>query len=233
MKTDRIYKLGESTELFFNGDTEVIFRKGVWNYEEALLDLSVFDDATQELVLDVMRTLAEGDSITAEKLLDIFGTDQESAEKVAELLEELTEQAYISNGAEDRVKELITHLIVGTASMGFGGNAGGYSSTLLVCDSNIVTEQLEIMSGQISLPMEVLSEEDTAEIAAADLTGILFALEQALFTSSGRQCLSMVLASLGISFVACVSTAYTGSFLPCLLEHECFLVFYFGRFRYY
>lgn len=84
MKTDRIYKLGESTELFFNGDTEVIFRKGVWNYEEALLDLSVFDDATQELVLDVMRTLAEGDSITAEKLLDIFGTDQESAEKVAE-----------------------------------------------------------------------------------------------------------------------------------------------------
>ena len=117
----------ESTELFFNGDTEVIFRKGVWNYEEALLDLSVFDDATQELVLDVMRTLAEGDSITAEKLLDIFGTAQESAEKVAELLEELTEQAYISNGAEDRVKELITHLIVGTASMGFGGNAGGYS----------------------------------------------------------------------------------------------------------
>ena len=179
------------------------------------------------------RTLAEGDSITAEKLLDIFGTDQESAEKVAELLEELTEQAYISNGAEDRVKELITHLIVGTASMGFGGNAGGYSSTLLVCDSNIVTEQLEIMSGQISLPMEVLSEEDAAEIAAADLTGILFALEQALFTSSGRQCLSMVLASLGISFVACVSTAYTGSFLPCLLADECFLVFYFGRFRYY
>ena len=68
---------------------------------------------------------------------------------------------------------------------------------------------------------------------AAAVSGILFALEQALFTSSGRQCLSMVLASLGISFVACVSTAYTGSFLPCLLAHECFLIFYFGRFRYY
>lgn len=177
MKTDRVYKLGESTEIFFNGDTEVVFRKGVWNYEEALLDLSVFDDATQELVLDVMRTLAEGESITAGKILDIFGTDQENAEKVGELLEELTEQAYISNGAEDRVKELITHLIGGTASMGFGGNAGGYSGTLLVCDSNIVTEQLEIMSGQISLPMEVLSEEDTAEVAAADLTGRLDAME--------------------------------------------------------
>ena len=68
---------------------------------------------------------------------------------------------------------------------------------------------------------------------AAAVSGVLFALEQALFTSSGRQALSMVLASLGISFVACVSTAYTGSFLPCLLAHECFLVFYFGKFRYY
>ena len=33
------------------------------------------------------------------------------------------------------------------------------------------------MSGQISLPMEVLSEEDTAEVAAADLTGRLDAME--------------------------------------------------------
>ena len=48
MKTDRIYRLGESTEIFFNGDTEIIFRKGVWNYEEALLDLTGFDEAVQE-----------------------------------------------------------------------------------------------------------------------------------------------------------------------------------------
>lgn len=68
---------------------------------------------------------------------------------------------------------------------------------------------------------------------AAGVSALLFTMEQALFTNSLRQCLSMVLASLGISFVACVSTAYTGSFLPCLLAHECFLVFYFGKFRYY
>lgn len=68
---------------------------------------------------------------------------------------------------------------------------------------------------------------------SAAISGFLFTLEQALFTNSGRQCLSMALASLGISFVACISTAYTGSFLPCLMAHECFLVFYFGKFRYY
>ncbi|MDD6298446.1 type II CAAX prenyl endopeptidase Rce1 family protein [Hornefia butyriciproducens] len=64
-------------------------------------------------------------------------------------------------------------------------------------------------------------------------SGALFAVEQVLFTDNRNQRLSMCLASVGIAFVACVSTAYTGSFLPCLLAHECFLVFYFGRFRYY
>lgn len=177
MKTDRIYKLGESTEIFFNGDTEITFRKGVWNYEEALLDLSVFDDGAQEIVLAVMRTLSEGGSVTPEALQELFGTDQDNAEKTASLLEELSEQAYLSNGGEQRIKELITHLIGGTASLGFDGTLNGQAGTLLVCDSGIVSKQLADMSRQISLPMDVLSDEDASEVVAADLTGKLDALK--------------------------------------------------------
>ena len=70
-------------------------------------------------------------------------------------------------------------------------------------------------------------------LPAFAVSGVLFTIEQVLFTGNREQCLSMVFGSMGISFVACVSVAYTGSFLPCLLAHECFLVFYFGRFRYY
>lgn len=65
------------------------------------------------------------------------------------------------------------------------------------------------------------------------ISGALFTLEQILFTSNNEQRLSMLLGSLGISFVACTSVAYTGSFLPALIAHECFLVFYFGKFKYY
>lgn len=177
MKKDRNYRLGESTEIFFNGDTEIIFRKGVWNYEEALLDLTSFDDAAQEAVLDLMRVLSEGGSIEPAGITERFGTDRDNAEKTAELLEELSEQAYLSNGGEDRIRELITHLIGGTASMGFGGDFAGGAGTLLVCDSSIVTEQLESMSRQTSLRMDVMQETDIAEVSAADLTGKLDALE--------------------------------------------------------
>ena len=68
---------------------------------------------------------------------------------------------------------------------------------------------------------------------ATAVSAILFAVEQALFTDKKSQCLSMLLGSIGISLVACTSVAYTESILPCLLAHECFLVFYFGKFKYY
>lgn len=82
--------------------------------------------------------------------------------------------------------------------------------------------------------MIIFSEFQSAgSIGAFIVSGLLFTVEQVLFTGNGSQCLSMVFGSIGISFVACASAAYTGSILPCLLAHECFLIFYFGRFRYY
>lgn len=70
-------------------------------------------------------------------------------------------------------------------------------------------------------------------VGAFLISGFMFTIEQLLFTGNRSQFLSMLLGSLGLSFVACASVAYTGSFLPCLLAHECFLVFYFGKFKYY
>lgn len=64
------------------------------------------------------------------------------------------------------------------------------------------------------------------------LSAVLFSVEQMLFTNNGKQGLSMFLGSMGISVVACISSAYTGSILPCVLAHQCFLVFYFGRFKF-
>lgn len=70
-------------------------------------------------------------------------------------------------------------------------------------------------------------------LGATAISTALFTAEQMLFTENPRQGLSMLLAPAGMSVVACLATAYTGSLLPALLAHETFLLFYFGRFRYY
>ena len=68
MKIANQYRLGESTEIFYNGQEEVVFRKGVWNYEEAVLDISQFDDDTGEAILAVFREISEGKAVSTDDL---------------------------------------------------------------------------------------------------------------------------------------------------------------------
>lgn len=63
------------------------------------------------------------------------------------------------------------------------------------------------------------------------LSILLFSLQQILFTENKNQAISMAFGSFGVATVACISIAYTASILPCVLAHQLFLVFYFGRFK--
>ncbi len=176
MKIANQYRLGESTEIFYNGQEEVVFRKGVWNYEEAVLDISQFDDDTGEAILAVFREISEGKAVSTDDLFSRFKIDSGEVDRFLSVLEELTEQGYLSDGKEDRTKQLITHLIGGTASTGLSGNIADFANTMLICDSKPVEQQMKAMAEQISLHMDVLSEEDLRQIAEADLTGKLDAL---------------------------------------------------------
>lgn len=177
MKIEKKYTLGESTTIFFNGESEIIFRKGVWNYEEAVMDIGAFDEDTQEAVLKIFRDMSDGGEVTTDDLFSRYHIDSGDIDNVLSVLDELSEQAYLSDGREDRIKELITNLIGGTASSGLSGNVAEFATTLLVCDSNPVTEQLVGMSGSMEMDMEVLRLEEMQRIADAPLTERLDALE--------------------------------------------------------
>ena len=83
MKIANQYRLGESTEIFYNGQEEVVFRKGVWNYEEAVLDISQFDDDTGEAILAVFREISEGKAVSTDDLFSRFKIDSGEAEPIA------------------------------------------------------------------------------------------------------------------------------------------------------
>lgn len=177
MKIESKYTLSESTTIFFNGESEIIFRKGVWNYEEAVMDISVFDENTQTGLLDIFRDISDGKEIKTDDLFSKYHIDSGEIDSVLSVLDELSEQAYLSDGREDKIKALITNLIGGTASSGLSGNIADFSTTLLICDSNPVTEQLTGMSRNITMNMEVLGLDEMRQIADADLTERLDALE--------------------------------------------------------
>ncbi len=57
----------------------------------------------------------------------------------------------------------------------------------------------------------------------------LFGFQQALNTTSRLQGISLVLGGLAVDSVGCLLIEYTGSFLPALIAHEFFVVFYFSQ----
>lgn len=177
MKITNNYKLGESTEIFFNGDSEIVFRKGVWNYEEAVMDISMFSENVQEGLLNAFREISDGGQVSTDDLFSRFNIDSGEIDNILSVFDELSEQAYLSDGREDKIKSLIKHLIGGTASTGLSGNIADFASTLLICDSVPVTEQLLSMSRHISMNIEALSDEDMRKTASADLTSKLDALD--------------------------------------------------------
>ncbi len=176
-KNKKCYSLGENTEIFFNGESEIVIRTGVWNYEDAILDISVFDEDMQEKVLDLFRTISEGKKVSEDELTGRFEMDSENADQVQSVLDELAEQAYLSNGYEDRVGQLITRMIGGTASKGMSGNVSSSARTLLICDCDAVADQLWSMSSQMSMSMDIMTEEDINKVCRARLTDRLDALE--------------------------------------------------------
>lgn len=42
------FNLYDNATLFFNSDSEIRFRKGIWNFEEAALDLNDLTDNLKE-----------------------------------------------------------------------------------------------------------------------------------------------------------------------------------------
>lgn len=225
MKLEKQYSLGESTAIFFNGETEIVFRKGVWNYEEAVMDITDLSETTQESLLDLFRDVSEGGAVSTDDLFSKYQIDGGEVDRILSLLDELSEQAYLSDGSEDRTKALITNLIGGTASTGLSGNIADFSNTLLICDSEPVTKQLTGMSDGISMRMEVMDPEDMRTLASTDVTQRLDALEteaayqklSPMFAgcSSVLVCLerphirmlrnlNRVLLKLGIPFVVCL-----------------------------
>lgn len=177
MAMKKFFSIGEGTTIFFNGEAEIIFRKGIWNYEEAVLDISEFDTDLQETILKIFGALSNHITVTDEDLFSKFGLQPKNLERVLLLLDELSEQDYIINNESDNIKKLIKSLIGGTAATAHSGRQYTGSGTLFICDSAPVTEQLKAMSQSIGMNLTVMPQDDFERIAKTDLTSKLDALE--------------------------------------------------------
>lgn len=61
------------------------------------------------------------------------------------------------------------------------------------------------------------------------ISAVLFSIQQMLNTNTLNQCITMAIGSIAISIIGCLLVELTGSFLPALVAHESFVIFYFKQ----
>lgn len=67
---------------------------------------------------------------------------------------------------------------------------------------------------------------ETGLVVAIAITTVLFVLQQIVNTETSHQAVAMAAGAISISVVGCLLIAFTGSFIPALLCHLLFVVFY-------
>lgn len=115
MPLGKSFRVGDATTINFNGDSEIILRKGVWNHEEALLDLGPFEDSVQGIFLRLFGKLAAGETVATAFLNEELGIAADETELVLGLLDELADQDYLVEESSDESARLMKLLIGGSA----------------------------------------------------------------------------------------------------------------------
>jgi len=180
-------RIGDSTTIYVNGSTEIVLRKGVWNFEEALLDLSPLEDPLQSLLLRLFETLGRGESVCTTTLDADYAIRPQDIDVVLTLLDELAEQAFLVPEGSDESARLMK-MIIGGSAIGLDRAVPMTgSSTLLVCDAPLVGETITRMADSMQLHLTEMTPEDVTSIARADLTSRLDSMDHDAAMTSLRQ----------------------------------------------
>ena len=163
--------LADSVRVFFNGWNEIRIRKGIWNYEEAVLSLEEIGERLKDAFIKFFNLLNRGTAIN----VDTFFEEEEQLSlfektQFRQVLDALFAQNYIHTENDFIGKHLLYDLIGGEMAGTFYKPLEEYKPVLFFADSQSVIEYAKLLSKQIFLPIEVMSSEKLKEIAGFDLT---------------------------------------------------------------
>lgn len=178
MKLLHFYKVQDNVNIYYNGDNEIRFRKGIWNYEEATLDLNWFEtDTIKDAVVDVIKNLQEGKTVDVGDFHSKYHLSSDENSCLIELLDALSEQAYLDDGSNEERDMLLKYLIGGTVPDAMFNQAGNqYKTVTVIADSEKIEKYIKELAEDIKLNVTLMPENEWRELERADLTSQLNAL---------------------------------------------------------
>lgn len=173
---EKIYHLEEGVRIFSSGPEEFRFRKGVWNFTEAVVKLQGQDEKIKAFFASVMAELGSPAGADARKIADAVGASPEERQGYEEILADMKTQGYLYDTADQEARRIISGILGGRIS-GFEEYTHQARPMLFVTDNDYAREAARTMARQTQLPLDILDRKSLDEIRQADLATRTEALE--------------------------------------------------------
>src|SRR5215472_16230971 len=92
----RVYRLNEGVRVFSTNNEEIRFRKGIWNFNEAVLRLAGQDESAVAFLRAVAEELIRDGTTDIGKLAVAQGVDAAELDELCEILENLQQQQFLA-----------------------------------------------------------------------------------------------------------------------------------------
>lgn len=165
------FSIAETTTIYFAGGNEIVLRKGIWNHEEAVLDLGLFEDDTKAMFGRVFTRLSTGERVDPATLNVEFGVEAGDADKLLSVLDELADQDFLTREDEVETGAVLMRALVGGSSIGLDRVTPGMGAdTLLISDTELIQASIGLTAEAMSLRVKKLTADEFQQIEEADFT---------------------------------------------------------------
>ena len=165
----KLLMLREDVQIYYNGADELRLRKGVWNFEEAILSFEGLSKEHQDTLVKMFNLLQDGRGVDRERLPDAQNLTQVEREQVAQTLDALRAKDYVSDGDGADARHFLNQLLGGTAE--YATNcASSDKPVLFFADTQSIKDYAVMLAKEIDMPLTVMTQNEFKAIAAMDLT---------------------------------------------------------------
>lgn len=164
------YELPAGVRVFLSNPDELRFRKGVWSYTEALVNLEGHSIAVKQFFAEASREFMEKDRLTFSVIVDDIKLTEVETTQCKAILDNLKEQGFLSAEGSRLPGSSVTDALLGGAILPTGDEARDPLPILFLSDIDYAVSTAKELAGQLRLPLDALDSSELGDLAAANLT---------------------------------------------------------------
>lgn len=169
-------KLYDNASVFFNSDDEIRFRKGIWNFEEASLELNDLSDGVREALIFIAKELFDDKLISFDNVVKKFSLDEKDSNFLNEIISSLIGNRFLEydeNNMLNSVYELIGEYFYDIPDE----SKVQKNKVMFITDSERLKEYAKLMSEDLYMNVVMMNVDDIKKLEKSNLTDTTDAIE--------------------------------------------------------